>query len=69
MFPPGVTVRDTVVVWVALAPVPVTVSVYGPAAAGPAFTVSVLEAPLVTLVGLSEALAPLGAPLTVRFSV
>ena len=64
-----VTVNVTVVVWVALAPVPVTVSVYVPAAAVPAFTVSVLEPPLVTLVGLSDALAPLGAPLTVRFTV
>jgi hypothetical protein len=69
MLAAAVTASETVVAWVALVPVPDTVSVYVPAAAVPALTVSVLEPPLVTLVGLSDALAPLGVPLTVRFTV
>src|ERR1700730_12835058 len=69
MLDAAVTVSARVAVWVAFAPVPVTVSVYVPGAALPAFTVSVLEPPLVTLVGLSDAVAPLGAPVTVRLTV
>ncbi len=40
-----------------------------PAAAVPALTVSVDELPEVTLVGLNEAVAPVGTPLTLRFTV
>jgi hypothetical protein len=64
-----VTVRLTVVECVALAPVPVTVSVYVPVAAVPALTVSVEEPPAVTDAGFSEAVAPEGAPDTDRFTV
>jgi hypothetical protein len=60
----AVTVKVTVVACVADAAVPVTVSVYVPAAALPAFTVSVDDAPAVTLVGLKVALEPAGAPAT-----
>jgi hypothetical protein len=65
----AVTVTLTVVECVAVPSVPVTVSVYVPAAAEPAFTVRVELLPAVTDVGLSEALAPLGAPETVRATV
>src|SRR5207237_7179517 len=67
--PLGVTVRPTVVECVALVPVPVTVSVYVPAAAVPALTVSVEELPAVTDVGFSEAVAPEGTPDTERITV
>jgi len=59
-----VIVTLTVVACVAEVAVPVTVSVYVPAAAVPAFTVSVEEPPAVTLAGLSPAVAPEGTPLT-----
>ena len=65
----AVTVRPTVVECVALAPVPVTVSVYVPAAAVPALTSSVDEPPAVIDGGFSEALAPEGTPDTDRFTV
>jgi len=64
-----VTVRLTDVVCVALAAVPVTVSVYVPAAAVPAPTVIVELAPAVTEVGLRLAVAPAGVPATVRLTV
>jgi hypothetical protein len=67
--PDEVTVRDTVVLWVALVPVPVMVSVEVPAAAVPALTVSVDEPPEETLVGLNEAVAPDGTPLTEKLTV
>jgi hypothetical protein len=67
--PLPVTVSATVAVCVALVPAPVTVSVYVPGAALPAFTVSVEEPPAVTDVGLSEAVAPEGAPVTERATV
>src|SRR6266513_1702872 len=65
----AVTVRVTVVAWVALAAAPVTVSGYVPGAAVPAPTVSVEAPPAVTAVGLSVAVAPAGVPLTVRLTV
>src|SRR5437879_4066948 len=64
-----VTVRLTEAVCVAEVPVPVTVSVYVPAAAVPVFTVSVELPPAVTDVGLSDAVAPLGTPVTERLTV
>jgi hypothetical protein len=68
-FPPDTdfTVKVTVVVWVADAPVPVTVIV--DAAVGvesEVVIVSVELPPAVTLVGLNEALAPLGSPLALK---
>jgi len=65
----GLTVSVTEVVCVAEVPVPVTVSVYVPAAAVPVFTVSVELPPAVTDVGLSDAVAPLGTPVTERLTV
>src|SRR5882762_8397135 len=65
----ALTVSVTVVMCVAEAAVPVTVSVYVPAAAVPVLTVSVELPPAVTDVGLSEAVAPLGAPETERLTV
>src|SRR5437660_11029045 len=62
-------VTVTEVECVAEAAVPVTVSVYAPAAAVRAFTVSVELPPAVTDVGLSEAVAPVGAPETERLTV
>src|SRR5689334_24159106 len=53
--PDEVIVRLTGTLCVALGAVPVTLSVYVPAAAVPAFTVSVEEPPVVTEVGFSEA--------------
>jgi hypothetical protein len=64
-----VTVSVTEVVCVAEAAVPVTVSVYVPTAAVPAFTVSVEAPPAMTDVRLSDAVAPLGAPETERLTV
>src|SRR5258708_6642241 len=64
-----VTVRVTEVVCVAEGPVPVTISVYVPAAAVPVFTLSVELPPAVTDVGLSDAVAPLGTPVTERLTV
>jgi hypothetical protein len=60
----AVTVRLTVVACVAEVPVPVMVSVYVPAPALPALTVSVDDPPAVMLAGLRLALAPDGVPLT-----
>src|SRR5204862_3313556 len=65
----AVTVRLTEVLCVALVAVPVIVRVYVPGAAVPAPTVSVELPPAVTEAGLSVAVAPAGAPLTVRFTV
>ena len=59
----AVTVNETVVAWVALVPVPVTVTVYVPGVALPAPSVSVELPPAVTDVGLREAVAPVGTPL------
>src|SRR5204862_5288100 len=59
----AVIVNETVVLWVALAPVPVTVIVYVPAAAVPEPSVSVELPPAVTDAGLKEAVAPEGRPL------
>ena len=67
--PDEVTVRLTGVLCVALGAVPVTLSVYVPAAAVPAFTVSVEEPPVVTAVGFNEAEAPEGTPETLRLMV
>jgi len=68
--PPGdVTVRETAVEWVALAPEPVTVSVYVPAAAVPVVTVNVEPEPELTDVGLNDADAPAGTPVTDRVTV
>src|SRR5439155_337386 len=65
----AVTVNETVVKWVALVPVPVTVTVYVPGVEVPAPSVSVELPPAVTEVGLRVAVAPPGVPLTVRFTV
>src|SRR2546426_398645 len=65
----AVTVKLTEVLCVALAAVPVIVMVYVPGAAVPAPTVRVELPPAVTEVGLSVAVAPAGAPLTVRLTV
>ena len=65
----AVIVNETVVEWVALAPVPVTVTVYVPGVALPAPSVSVELAPAVIDVGLREAVAPAGAPLVLSDTV
>src|SRR5205823_6639794 len=65
----AVTVSCTVVVWVTDPSVPVTASVQAPAAALPAFTVSVALLPALTDVGVTEALAPLGVPDTASLLV
>ena len=65
----AVIVNETVVEWVALAPVPVTVIVYVPGVALPAPSVSVELAPAVTDVGSREAVAPAGTPLVVSDTV
>src|SRR6266849_6458189 len=65
----AVTVRLTVAECEAEPSVPVTVSVYVPAAAVPALTDSVELPPAVTEVGLSEAVAPEGVPLTASETV
>jgi hypothetical protein len=72
VMPPGggaVTVRVTDVLCVALGAVPVTASVYVPGVAVPAPMDSVELPPAVTEAGLSVAVAPVGEPLTVRFTV
>src|SRR5690349_9112040 len=59
--PDASTVRFTVVVWVRLPDVPVTPIAYVPTAAlAPTLNVSVLV--LVVLLGLNEAVTPLGTP-------
>ena len=62
------TVRATVVVWVAEAAVPVIVTVTGPprVAVPLAVRVSVELPPAVTEVGLNEAVTPDGRPLAAR---
>src|SRR6266851_3167082 len=68
--PDGGTVTVTDVLWVALPSVPVTVTVYVPAATDePTLTVSVEELPAVTEVGFSEAVGPAGETLAVRLTV
>ncbi len=62
-------VKLTLVVCVALGAVPETVKAYVPAAADPLFSVRVELPPAVTEVGLNEADAPAGSPLTERFIV
>jgi hypothetical protein len=65
-----VTVSETLVVCVALVPVPVTVTVYVPGAvAAPTVNVSVELPPAVTGVGLNVAVVPLGTPLAVSDTV
>src|SRR5438132_233154 len=61
--PDPAMVHDTLAVWVRLPLVPVTVIGYVPAAALPGVKVSVDEPLPATLVGLSDAVAPEGAPL------
>ena len=65
----AVTVNETIVEWVVLVPVPVTVIVYVPGVALPAPSVSVELAPAVTDVGLREAVAPAGTPLVLSDTV
>lgn len=65
----AVMVNETVVAWVALAPVPVAVTVYVPGAAVPALSVSVELPPAVTDAGLNEAEAPAGRPLALSETV
>ena len=63
----AVTVRATLVVCVALVPVPVTVIVYGPGAVDePTLTVIVEEPPAVTEVGLNDTVVPDGTPLALN---
>src|SRR2546430_14933805 len=57
----AVIVNETVVEWVALAPVPVTVTVYVPGAALPAPSVSVELPPAVSGGGSREGVAPTAA--------
>ena len=65
-----VTVRATVVVCVALAPVPVTVIVYVPGAvAAPTLTVIAEEVPAVTEAGLKPTVVPVGCPVALRLTV
>src|SRR5258708_19077718 len=66
---PYTTLFRSEVACVAEVPVPVTVSEYVPGAAVPVFTLSVELPPAVTDVGLSDALAPLGRPVTERLTV
>ena len=65
----AVTVKLTEVLCVALAAVPVTVTVYVPGVALPAPSVSVELAPAVTDVGSREAVAPAGTPLVLSDTV
>src|SRR5438093_5186375 len=65
----AVTVNETVVEWVALVPVPVTVIVYVPGVALPPPRVSVELAPAVTAVGFREAVAPDGTPVVLSDTV
>src|SRR5439155_1467114 len=65
----AVTVNETVVEWVALVPVPVTVTVYVPGVAVPAPTGRVDLPPAGTDAGLRVAVAPAGVPSAVRFTV
>ena len=59
----AVTVRATVVLWVALGAVPVTVTEYEPGVvATPTFNVSVELPPAATELGLKEAVVPEGIP-------
>src|SRR5206468_3655427 len=60
----AVTVSVTVVLWVALGAVPVTVTEYGPGVvAGSTVNVSVELPPAVIALGLKDAVAPAGTPL------
>jgi hypothetical protein len=64
---PDRTVSTTDVVWVAEAPVPVTVIVdVAVGVESDVVIVSVELPPAVTLVGLNEALAPVGSPLALN---
>jgi hypothetical protein len=64
------TVSETLVVWVALAAVPVTVTVYVPGVVPmPAARVSVEAPPAATEAGLKEAVVPEGRPLVLRVTV
>jgi hypothetical protein len=61
------TVSVTVVLWVALVPVPVTVIVYVPVGeAAPTFTDIVDEPPAVTDVGVKLTVVPEGWPLALN---
>jgi hypothetical protein len=65
----AVTVRLTVVVWVALVPVPVTVIVYVPVAVvEPTLTVIDEELPAVTDAGLKLLVVPVGSPLELKLT-
>src|SRR5664280_2715476 len=64
------TVRENEVVWVAEAPVPVTVIAVVPAGVAPVVdTVMVALTPAVTQVGLKVTVVPDGAPLALRLTV
>ena len=66
----AVTVSVTVVLWVALGAVPVTVTEYGPGVvAGSTVNVSVELPPAVTTPGLKDAVAPDGNPLAESVTV
>src|SRR2546422_366151 len=66
----AVTVSVTVVLWVALGAVPVTVTGYGPdVVAGPTVNVSVELPPAVTTPGLKDAVVPDGNPLAESVTV
>ena len=60
----GIMIRVAVVECVFSAPVPVTVIVYVPGAAVPAFMFSVDEPPVITLLDVNEPDAPVGSPLS-----
>src|SRR5690348_6419981 len=66
----AVTLTVTVVLWVALPSVPVTVTVYAPVATPlPTFTVKVDELPAVTEVGFRLTVGPDGETLALRLTV
>jgi len=66
----AVTTRPTVVLWVAVVPVPVIVRVKLPDGVdAPAVTLSVELPPAVTDTGLNVPVAPVGRPVTERLTV
>jgi hypothetical protein len=69
--PPALlTVSDTVVEWVALVPVPLTVTEYVPAGVVDEVEIVIVEdPPAVTAVGLNDTVAPEGKPLALKDTV
>ena len=66
----GLTVSETVVLWVAEGPAPVTVTLTVPVGVDEVVAIVMVELPpVVTLVGLKLAVAPLGKPLALKLTV